>query len=457
MAKTEDGFTRVNHVVRVFSSIAFFVVCLSPMVQGFNPRTNAEKIDISSALTLFDCIEIAQKNATSIKTAKLDLITSDYRIQDARANYRPRIDVDGRYNFSDRIEFGWEEENYDAGINARYTIWDHGRRKAYIAQAKANKDAMQHRYERLKQQTIFDVIDAYYNLLEVEKLVDVDEKALEQSIGNVEKVKAFVKSGYLIEADIATAEVRQASDELTLLGDQNSLNIAKARLARRMGLDPTTSIDVVDDPDYERYMKTGVILTEEVTIEDCVSVAFSNRPELSEMEAELTSQKWTLDLARSRHLPELTAHYNFNVNLDDYLRERENFKQYRSWDAMARVTFPLFDSGIAKRNVLKAENNLQRLREYMDDLKWGIVFSVQQAYLDLKRAEKAMEIADKQVKNARLSLDVITARFEQNLVILLELLDAQTAYAQALTNRVKAFYDYKVAKSALQKAMGVLE
>jgi outer membrane protein TolC len=38
----------------------------------------------------------------------------------------------------------------------------------------------------------------------------------------------------------------------------------------------------------------------------------------------------------------------------------------------------------------------------------------------------------------------------------LELLEAQAAYAQALTSQVRAFYDYKIAKSALQRAMGEL-
>ena len=41
--------------------------------------------------------------------------------------------------------------------------------------------------------------------------------------------------------------------------------------------------------------------------------------------------------------------------------------------------------------------------------------------------------------------------------ILLEVLDAQTSYAQSLTNQVNAFYDYKIALARLQDAMGVLQ
>jgi outer membrane protein TolC len=68
-----------------------------------------------------------------------------------------------------------------------------------------------------------------------------------------------------------------------------------------------------------------------------------------------------------------------------------------------------------------------------------------------------LEITNTQVRNAQLSLEVTRGRYEQELAILLELLDAQTEFAGVLTNQVRAFYDYKVAQAALQRAMGILQ
>ena len=61
-----------------------------------------------------------------------------------------------------------------------------------------------------------------------------------------------------------------------------------------------------------------------------------------------------------------------------------------------------------------------------------------------------------QVEDARMSIDVAQGRYDQQMIILLELLDAQARYAQSRTNQVKAFYDYKVANRSLERAMGVL-
>ena len=85
------------------------------------------------------------------------------------------------------------------------------------------------------------------------------------------------------------------------------------------------------------------------------------------------------------------------------------------------------------------------------------MLEVKQAYLDLERAEKSLDIAGKQVKDATESLNVTQGRYEQGMVILLEVLDAQARYAQALINQIRAFYDYRIAEKALLKAIGALK
>jgi outer membrane protein len=416
----------------------------------------AEEIDLSQPLNLEQCIAIALSKSSDIKNAKLNLALDELQIKDARSNYFPEISVSGRYSFSDRIDFGFEKENYNATVTGRYTLWDHGQREINLARSKTDKDVTQSRYEQTRQRLVFDIIQAYYSLLKAQKLVEVDAKLLEQSRENTEMIRAFRDAGKLIEADVASAEVREANDELNLINDQNALEIAMSDLPALMGLDTGTLFNILDDPDYERYIQTGVIELEQMSIDEAIENALQNRPEIKEFDANIKSLEWGLTLAKLQRWPKLTAQYDYDVYLDEYLRERENFKNFRSWSAIAALTFPLFDGGVSKRQVQKVEMQLEQLRENSSDLERSIALEVHQAYLNLKRAEKALEISDKQVRNAQLSLEVINGRFEQGMGIPLELLEAQATYAQALTNQVRTFYDYKIAKSALQRAMGEL-
>ena len=411
--------------------------------------------EFSYPLTLDQCIEIGLRRSPDIRIADLDLESARLSVSDAFSRYLPEVDVSGQYRFSDKIDFGWERPNYDAAIGASYTIWDHGNRKTQMERARANETGVLSDHERIRQALIFSITQSYYDLLEAEKLIDVYKALLEISKGNVEKTAAFEKSGEAIPADVAAARAQQANDELALISAENNVAIAKARLASLLGLDPATAIEI-SKVDYEIQMQpdeTG----KQPSLEELVSKAINNRPEMRGMKASIAALKASLKQAQLDRWPVITAECNFGVSLADYLRDRGSFKKYRNWDAVARLTFPIFDGGTSKRREQNAQIAVKRTEESMKSLKRTLALEVQQAYLGMERARKSLDIAQKQVKNATESLNVTQARYKQNMVIFLEVLSAQARYAQALTNQVKAYYDYKMAEKALEKAAGTLE
>ena len=433
------------------------LVCALILVSLIAIAQEEQEIDLSQPLTLEQCIQLAVENSTDMRNARINLAIDGLRIKDARARYYPDLFLDGRYNFSDALDFGFERENYDLGVSTQYTLWDNGQREANFSQAKERRNATMSRNEQTKQNLIFQVTQAYYNVLKAQELVKVDREILARSLENTNRVRAFVEAGIQIEADVATAQVREANDELSLLNDQNALEIAMATLPRIMGLDPATLITVAQDTDYELYRDKGQIEVIELSVEEAIQRGFETRPEFKELQSSINQLEWGLTLARLDRWPQLNAEYNYGVNLDDYLHEREKFTDFRSWEVRTTLNFPIFDGGVTKRRVQEAALSLEQVRENASDLERSIALEVRQAYLNLRRAERAVEISNTQVRNAELSLQVIRGRFEQELSILLELLNAQTEFAQALTNQVRAFYDYKIAQVALQRAMGVIQ
>ncbi|MGB9597814.1 MAG: TolC family protein, partial [Candidatus Poribacteria bacterium] len=389
-------------------------------------ESNKPSIDLSKPLTLKQCINIALKESPVMKVANISLTEQEMSIQDAKSNYYPEVDLSGRYMFSDKIDFGWEKENYYSSLDASYLIWDHGQRKSALKQAEARKQAEYSRYQKTAQSLIFNVIRAYYSLLEAEKIIAVDEQLLEISRHNVEKVQAFVEKGLSIEADLATARVQQANNELTLINDLNSLNIARANLAVILGLNPETQIQVIDDPDYEVYVKTGLIETEEILAEDMKAQSMKSRPELTELNANKTVLELAAELAKLERYPKLYADTHYSIALSDYLREREKINKYRSWDVMARLSYPLYDAGRSKRIVQKAELALKKIEENKTELEQSIALEVRQAYLDFERAKKSLEIAAVQVEDAKMSLEVTQGRYDLKDATLIELLDIQS-------------------------------
>lgn len=415
------------------------------------------EVDLSQPLTLEQCIQIGLEKSTRLRNARLNLAIQELRVNNARARYFPQIFATGNYDFSDRIDFGFEPENYDLGLRGQYTLWDNGQREGNYAQAKSRRNATESRNEEIKQSLIFQITEAYYNVLKRQELVSVSEEILARSQDNTQRTRDFVEAGSLIPADVATAQVREDNDRLSLLNNQNSLQIAQATLPQLLGLDPGLLLTVAIDEAYQLYLDRGTIERMETPIEDAIQTALDNRPEFQEIQEQLKEQEWTLTLSRLQRWPRLNADVNYNVNLDDYLREREKFSDFRSWSVGASLNFTLFDGGILSNQVKEVQLQLEQTRENASDLERSVALDVRQSYLNLKRSEAALDISKTQVFNAKLSLDVIQGRFEVDKAILLELLEAQTDYAQALTNQVNAFYDYKIAQTRLQDAMGVLQ
>jgi len=415
------------------------------------------EVDLSQPLTLEQCIQIGLEKSTRLRNARLNLAIQELRVNNARARYFPQIFATGNYDFSDRIDFGFEPENYDLGLRGQYTLWDNGQREGNYAQAKSRRNATESRNEEIKQSLIFQITEAYYNVLKRQELVSVSEEILARSQDNTQRTRDFVEAGSLIPADVATAQVREDNDRLSLLNNQNSLQIAQATLPQLLGLDPGLLLTVAIDEAYQLYLDRGTIERMETPIEDAIQTALDNRPEFQEIQEQLKEQEWTLTLSRLQRWPRLNADVNYNVNLDDYLRERKNFPDFRSWSVGASLNFTLFDGGILSNQVKEVQLQLEQTRENASDLERSVALDVRQSYLNLKRSEAALDISKTQVFNAKLSLDVIQGRFEVDKAILLELLEAQTDYAQALTNQVNAFYDYKIAQTRLQDAMGVLQ
>ena len=207
---------------------------------------------------------------------------------------------------------------------------------------KSDRNATISRNEQTKQNLIFQVTQAYYDVLKAQELVKVDREILERSRENTDRVRAFVEAGIQIEADVATAQVREANDELTLLNDQNALEIAMATLPRIMGLDPATLITVAEDTDYQLYSQKGQIEVIELSVEEAIQRAFETRPEFEEFQSTIKRLEWDLTLARLDRWPQLNAEYNYGVNLDDYLHERENFTDFRSWEVSTTLNFSNF-------------------------------------------------------------------------------------------------------------------
>src|SRR3989475_6615954 len=104
---------------------------------------------------------------------------------------------------------------YDARLVLQYPLYSGGRVEAQIALGEANLKGAEATFERIRQQIIFTIRQAYYQLLLAQAGLDSANHSVTQAAENLRVARARVASGVSpkfdeVQADVALATARQA-------------------------------------------------------------------------------------------------------------------------------------------------------------------------------------------------------------------------------------------------------
>jgi outer membrane protein TolC len=119
------------------------------------------------------------------------------------------------------------------------------------------------------------------------------------------------------------------------------------------------------------------------------------------------------------------------------------------------LQWDLWDGKLTRAKVREANANLESTREEERKLRLALDFEVERARLDLKAANERLSVTDQVVAQATESASLTRARFEQELSLPTELIDAETALVNARVRRAEAEADREIAIAAVRKALAL--
>ena len=90
-------------------------------------------------------------------------------------------------------------------------------------------------------------------------------------------------------------------------------------------------------------------------------------------------------------------------------------------------------------------------------LEQGIRVETREAYLSAQSAWQRIQVAQTAVDQAEEGLRIVMNRYQNGLLTIVGVLDAEVADQQARTLHFKALHDYKVARINLAKASGIID
>ena len=320
------------------------------------------------------------------------------------------------------------------------------------------------RRREVRQDLLFRVHEAYWNL--VEAIEQVDVRILTLRLGNeqLDQDKRRLDVGVGTEVDVLQAETNVATNEEQLL---------LAQVEAEAAMDSLKSLLFHRDEaeEWGRYLRdweTPVIpLTALPEVEHgrtlewtrSLGRALELRTELIQQRIEIQAQSLRLVRAESEALPGMDASFTasnrgFNSDFSNALNESIG-NDFPTYTAVLNFDVPLFNR-TARSAHRSARIGLQSARLQYDSAEQDVVSDVRARVRDLNYRGKAVQAARKSLELAERQLQAEQARYREGLSTTFQLLQFQEDLAQALSTERSARAAYARASASLEKSEGWL-
>ena len=422
-------------------------------------------------LTLNNAIQIALHKNSSLQKGLNNLESSESNVQQSYGNFLPSLGVGASWDWtrSDVAGFGTvvsggvlvpsfaattQTRNYQWNVNSNWTLFDGLSNFATLSKTKNELESAKLSLERLKQDIVFQTTSLYYEIINNQQQLKVNEDNLKWNKKNLETIKERNKLGAATLADVYQQEVATGNAELELIRTQNKLEVAKSNLLFYLGLDVLDEYIFSDTlTSQESQILNSDLSKDYENLSDIVNNALASRLDYKSAQLNLESAVNGISIAQSGHWPRLTAN-GFYTWRGDNLSDIDRSK---TLSVGLTLSVPIFSGWSVNNRVQFAEVDMKNKEVELNDLERDIKRQIQTTYLDLKAAQKGLSVSQNNVESAEENLRIEQERYSLGSSRLLDVLIANSNYTRALSDLINAQFAYIVLSEQLKYYLGVLD
>lgn len=410
---------------------------------------------VGRELTLDEAVSIALDNAPKILASTDDYLASLQRVNQALAPLLPQLTGLGSFGRQQSIStISGTRSRSDFGsarATASQLLWDFGKNWAAKDAAKFSAEALRAAVDQQKNTIAELVKEQYFTLLLSQRLVTVNEAALDRAEVSLKSAKGFFDVGTQPKSFVTRAEVDVANARVNLIRANNAVSLARVALNTAMGIAVNAPTEVKDVLAYEHFTTDREALLAE---------ALKNRPDYVQIKAQAEADEATVRQTFRDFFPNVVGSGTYGVTgitgaPDSGSRGTTGFiDSGPEWTVGLTLNWIIFDGGgkIARYKEVKA--NLDATKARVRDFELQIWQNVEQAFLNLGEAESRIGAAGKAVESAQENYQLARGRFDAGVANIIELTDAQLALTQAQSTEAQALSDYRIAIARLEQALG---
>ena len=116
------------------------------------------------------------------------------------------------------------------------------------------------------------------------------------------------------------------------------------------------------------------------------------------------------------------------------------------------LEIPLFNGFQNNSRVQQSKIALNKLQLQQQNLENQIKLEVVEATRNFQAARASYESAIAAARSAQKNFDIVSRKYQENLVLLVEFLDARTKYTNSQTSQAIAYYQLLISEAQLERA-----
>lgn len=337
---------------------------------------------------------------------------------------------------------------FAAAVMLRQPIYMGGAITAANRMAEINEQLSANSFNAANQNTLYTIDQTYWTVVSLRQKERLAKSFLELVKKLDSDVHKMIQEGVATRADGLKVDVKVNEAEMAVTQVENGLSLAKMLLCQLCGLPVSDEITLADE-------NTDNLSASAASAQFNMETAMSNRPELKMLENAVEISEQTTKLVRAAFLPQVALTGGYMVmNPNPFNGFEKEFSGVFNVGVLVRVPVWNWFEGAYKVRASKAATTMANLE--LDDAREKIELQVNQSSFKVKEANKRLAMAMKNAERAEENLRCANLGFKEGVMQSTEVMEAQTAWLQAHTQKIDAAIDVHLSQISLNKALGIL-
>lgn len=396
-----------------------------------------------------EMFRLADENSQSIQVYKTGKEAAEVALKTAKAQRLPDINAslsasylgNGKLwdrDFSNPMTIDMPHFGNNFSLEAQQVIYAGGAINSGIELAELGRQSAELDWQKNRQEVRFLLTGYYLDLYKLYNQIQVLEKNLEQTRQVITNMRARREQGTVLQNDITRYELQEETLKLQLAKVNDACKIINHRLVTTLHLPENTEIQP-DTTLLEEQIRT-------LSEKEWQSLAEQSNIDLQQTQVSIRINEQKVKLERSERLPKIALvaaeHLDGPITIEVPVLDN-NFNYWYIGIGIKYNFSALFKNNHklkqAKLNVKRAQETHLLMQEQIENSVQASFVDFLTAFTDLKTQQKSVELADQ-------NYDVTSNRYQNDLALLTDMLDASNTKLSAdlsLVNaRINVIYNY---------------